>query len=223
MYKEKSNMKNRSLEKGKEKNTFIFMLVREFWNLTKLNLLFVIYSVPLITIGASLAAMDRVTCCMAKDKPTDVIYDFRKYFKLSFKKVTQTYILIAVLSALSLFSSVFYYLSAENTKSIFLYVLAFVSASVFMFIMCVSAIFFRLPELTENNNISKRTSLREIVLSAFFLSVKNFGGAVCGGLAVVFALLLNIWYFPYSIPLFLFFGYAFFSVLISFFVVKWDK
>lgn len=216
-------MKNRSLENGKDKNVFIFMLVREFWDLTKLNLLFVLYSVPVITIGASLAAMDRVTYCMAQDKPTDVIYDFRKYFKLSFKKVTPAFIVITVLSELSFFSSVFYYMSAESNKSIFLYVLAFISASVFMFIMCVSAIFFRLPELTEEKNISKRTPWREILLYAFFLSVKNFGGAVCGGIAVVFALLLNIGYFPYSIPLFLFFGYAFFSVLISFFIVKWDK
>mgnify|MGYP001548159731 FL=1 len=56
---------------------FFEVLVREFWQLLKLNLLFVICALPLVTFGAALAALSRCTRNMVRDVPNDVWDDFR--------------------------------------------------------------------------------------------------------------------------------------------------
>ena len=52
-------------------------LVREFWQLVKLNVLFLLCCLPVVTFGAARAAMARCTVNMARDVPNDVWTDFR--------------------------------------------------------------------------------------------------------------------------------------------------
>ena len=51
-------------------------LVREFWQLVKLNVLFLLCCLPVVTFGAARAAMARCTVNMARDVPNDVWTDF---------------------------------------------------------------------------------------------------------------------------------------------------
>ena len=51
-------------------------LVREFWQLVKLNVLFLLCCLPVVTFGATRAAMARCTVNMARDVPNDVWTDF---------------------------------------------------------------------------------------------------------------------------------------------------
>lgn len=51
--------------------------VREFWQLAKLNVLFLLCCLPVVTFGAARAAMARCTVNMARDVPNDVWTDFR--------------------------------------------------------------------------------------------------------------------------------------------------
>lgn len=57
------------------------ILSREFWQLLKLNLMFVVCALPLATYGAARAAMTRCTMNMARDVTNDVWYDFRQALK----------------------------------------------------------------------------------------------------------------------------------------------
>lgn len=50
---------------------------REFWQLVKLNVLFLLCCLPVVTFGAARAAMARCTVNMARDVPNDVWTDFR--------------------------------------------------------------------------------------------------------------------------------------------------
>ena len=52
-------------------------LAREFWQLVKLNVLFLLCCLPVVTFGAARAAMARCTVNMARDVPNDVWTDFR--------------------------------------------------------------------------------------------------------------------------------------------------
>ena len=51
-------------------------LVREFWQLVKLNVLFLLCCLPVVTFGVARAAMARCTVNMARDVPNDVWTDF---------------------------------------------------------------------------------------------------------------------------------------------------
>lgn len=50
--------------------------VREFWQLVKLNVLFLLCCLPVVTFGTARAAMARCTVNMARDVPNDVWTDF---------------------------------------------------------------------------------------------------------------------------------------------------
>ena len=67
---------------------FFQILVREFWQLLKLNLLFVICALPLVTFGAARAALSRCTMNMVRDVPNDVWDDFRQELKKDFSRNT---------------------------------------------------------------------------------------------------------------------------------------
>lgn len=65
---------------------FFEIFIREFWQLIKLNLMFVVCSLPLVTFGAARAAMSRCTVNMVRDLPNDVWYDFRIELKKNPKR-----------------------------------------------------------------------------------------------------------------------------------------
>ena len=63
---------------------FFEILGREFWQVLKLNLLFLACALPLFTFGAARCALSRCTMNMVRDKPNDVWADFRQQFKQDF-------------------------------------------------------------------------------------------------------------------------------------------
>lgn len=65
---------------------FFEILVREFWQVLKLNLLFVACVLPLATFGPARAALSRCTMNMVRDLPNDVWYDFRKAIRCDFQR-----------------------------------------------------------------------------------------------------------------------------------------
>lgn len=67
---------------------FFEILVREFWQILKLNLLFVVCALPFVTFGAARAALSRCTMNMVRDVPNDVWYDFRQELKKDFGRNT---------------------------------------------------------------------------------------------------------------------------------------
>lgn len=64
------------------------IFVREFWQIVKVNFLFIVCALPAVTFGASRAAMARCTVNMARDIPNDVWPDFRRAFRQDFARNT---------------------------------------------------------------------------------------------------------------------------------------
>ena len=64
------------------------ILAREFWQIVKVNFLFVLCALPVITFGAARAAMARCTMNMARDVPNDVWSDFRLALQQDFARNT---------------------------------------------------------------------------------------------------------------------------------------
>lgn len=65
---------------------FFEIFEREFWQILKLNLLFVVCAAPLVTFGPARAALSRCTVNMVRDIPNDVFSDFRRAMKQDFRR-----------------------------------------------------------------------------------------------------------------------------------------
>ena len=80
---------------------YMDMLWREFFELLKLNLLFVLSCVPIITIPAALTAMHRITSVMVRDENHFLWPDYWKAFRRDFWKSLGGGAAIAAVMALS--------------------------------------------------------------------------------------------------------------------------
>ena len=67
---------------------FFEIFIREFWALVKLNVLFLLTCIPIVTIGAAMGAMTKVTVRMVRDIPNDVWYDYWRGFRENWKAST---------------------------------------------------------------------------------------------------------------------------------------
>ena len=67
---------------------FAEILRREWWEMLKLNLLFILASLPLVTIPASVAAMTSVSLAFVEDRNTYLVRDFCAAFRRHFGVAT---------------------------------------------------------------------------------------------------------------------------------------
>lgn len=74
--------------------SFLSRLADLFW----LNLLFIVCSIPIVTIGASITAMYYVTLKMAKNEEGYITQSFFKSFKQNFKQSTVIWLIYLVVS-----------------------------------------------------------------------------------------------------------------------------
>jgi uncharacterized membrane protein YesL len=61
---------------------------REWWELVKLNLLFIVFALPLVTLPAAAFATTRVTLAMVEDRNTYLLRDFLDSFRARFWSAT---------------------------------------------------------------------------------------------------------------------------------------
>lgn len=181
---------------------FFEILVREFWQLLKLNLLFVICALPLVTFGAARAALSRCTVNMVRDVPNDVWYDFRQELKKDFPRNT-------VLGLIELFAiGVFLLLLSlpgvrgNTAVCVVLFALAAVGALVLGYLW---------PMM-----VAVDVPLRAAVKNAAVLALA-FPQHSLPALAVTLLLYgLSFWMFPLSLPLVLFVPFGMGSFVTSF-------
>jgi len=83
------------MENGEKKSKLITVL-DTFGNLFVLNVLFILFSLPVITFGASLTAMYSTTLKMVKNEEGGIWKTFWKAFKSNFKKATLVWLMAAV-------------------------------------------------------------------------------------------------------------------------------
>lgn len=161
-----------ALEQGsKEKNTvdklfdldnpffrFISKLVDVIW----LNILWLIFSIPVVTIGASTTAMYSVTMKMARDKEGYVFQGFWKSFKENFKQATIIWIILLVLG--TVLGTDIYYFYNNTSKYAKFGLAAMIALS--SLAVCTTAYIFPLQAQFEN-------SVKQTVKNAFIMCVRH--------------------------------------------------
>ncbi|GHU53988.1 hypothetical protein FACS1894132_07770 [Clostridia bacterium] len=203
-------VENENTSKSKSK-LFFEILGTRIWELFALNLLFMIFSIPLITIGPATCGIVRVTRNYATDKPTSLLTDFWKGFKENFGKsllisIPTTIILLGCYAGFNL------YFALAVTYSKAWYVLLGITVIIGIVVITMNFYAYLMLLFTELKilNIYKNALIFTITqLKTNFLIL-----ILCGGLIVGIGLLW--FYVKYMTLLFLFVPFAFNWFVISY-------
>lgn len=163
---------------------FVDIMYRELWPMLWLNVWFLLYSLPIVTIGASYGAMYTVLMRMVRDKPVDAGPEFRKAFRENFKKSTGLYFLQGVVTFILVCSFHFYGVLYPSLETI---------------VLMLGGLFALMNLYLYPLLVTVELKLSHIVKNSFFLLFLNLKytlilGVIWGGLGWV-----NYRLAPYSI------------------------
>lgn len=188
-------------------NPFIQFLVR-VGDLMILNLLFILCSLPVVTLGASLTAMHRVTQNMLFEQEEPIIKSFFRAFRQNFKQSTLAWLveLVVIVSLVCDVLLVMAYFDGGLAKAMYILVavLAILVAGVFSYLM---------PLIARYEN-----GMRQQVNNAVVLAIIKLPKTVLLtllNLLPVILLLISVPVFVQTLIFWVIIGFAFVSFLTS--------
>ncbi|MBQ9765906.1 MAG: DUF624 domain-containing protein [Lachnospiraceae bacterium] len=146
-------------------------------NVVYLNILWIIFSLPIITIGASTTALFSVMMKLARDREGYIFQGFWKAFKENFKQSTLIW-LIDMAIATFLVADMYFFFNVEWSSGRYIGMI-FIGVTV-IFIL---GLLYMFPLQAQFENKVKQT-----IRNAFFLASKHFSYSVL----LLFILLLTI-------------------------------
>lgn len=173
---------------------FFFLLTTHFSKLLTLNLIFILFSLPIITIPSSLSGMNRVCMLLVREGACFVWIDFFNEFKASFiKSIT----LFLPNTGFILLACLCFFTGQRSTSQFLSFVLYALAMFVFILGLLLSCYSFSMYSLCK---LSNRDIFRNAI-SLIFLEPKAdlLLASIVGGIIILF-----IWFLPYSIPFALF-------------------
>lgn len=206
----------KGIDKNAPKPTGLWLLAhvlgREWWELVKLNLLFIAFSLPLVTLPAAYGAMVRISVEMIEDRTVYLWRDFWAAFRTGFVRTSVLGALlcgVGMLSALAIAS----YAAAAKTSLVFATPLA-IAVVVAIALPLFSAHLF--VAFAVHRNRPLRDLLRA---SAIGMLTRPLPGLVA---LVVVALLwiAHIWFYPVSVLLPVLVNFSLGALLTSFATLK---
>lgn len=176
-------------------------LVREFWGIWTLNLLFILACIPVITIGPAIIAMFRVLISMVRDQNVYVKDDFIKAFKDNFILGITFGIPFTLVLILGILLNTNVLLSAEAIASgqmsftlvIVTFVWTFFTTSIFLFMIQLLA-YIQLPFVP-------------VVKNSIFLMFLGKGRTALAFFSVMMPATLLLFFIPFSVVLVPFIGF----------------
>lgn len=131
-------------------------------DLVILNILAVICSIPIFTIGASWTAMYFVAIRIVRKEESYVIRDFFRSFKENFKQATIIWLLVLVVAAVFIGDIVIYRMMPDQIPQIIMIVVAALG------FLALGTVVYVFPVLSRFHNTTKNT-----IKNAFLLSIVN--------------------------------------------------
>ncbi len=175
-----------------EQRSGLWKALDVFGNLFALNVLFVLTSIPIVTIGASLTALYSMTLKMLENHESSIMKGYFRAFKENFKKATGAWLII--LAMLAAIGAEYIYIGNFEGGATTFYMIFMVLECAFL----VLAVPFLFPLIAKFEN-----SLWNTFKNAFLLSLSNLGGwikiVLIWGAPLYFSLrysviILSTWY-----------------------------
>lgn len=184
---------------------FIEILRREFTTLLKLNLIFLVACLPIITIGPAIGAMTSVTLKMVRDKPVDIYYDFKQGFKKNWKQS----LILGILGGLITSAIICAFLFYIQLEGIAYYLMMFIIG---MIVVIIGMLWLYVYPMTVGVNLK----IKQIIKNSFLLSIKYIKHSIIALLICALLIVITIMFLPMSILLILVFTFSLCSFISSF-------
>lgn len=139
-----------------------------------LNFIFIVTSLPVVTIGASVTALHYMSMKMAKGQEGYIIRGYLKSFKQNFKQSTIIYLIMLVIGAI-LVGDIYFWLNLNNTIGTVMGTLSTVMALVYF----IELIYVFALQATFDNPV-KRT-----IKNAFLIALQRFPITLLLGIFIV--------------------------------------
>lgn len=191
---------------------YLETLWREFFPLIKLNLLFLISCIPVVTIPASLTAMSRITVTMVRDRNYFMLSDYWDAFKRDFWRSLLAGVLFAVALGIFGLSTWFYYMLAQTSNKFFL---VFAGVSLGLLLTALGGAVYFFPMLAMVELPVKKLLLNSVIM--VYSCIKRSIPAMAVTLALLFA---GIGLLPYSVPFVALIMFSLTSMTSNFFIVR---
>jgi len=186
---------------------FFQLFIMRFWDIIKLNIIFILYCIPIVTIVPAFSALTSITMSMVQKKHIYILSDFQKAFKDNWKQsVMCSFIICFILTLLGI--SLVFYFKLSQEKAIF-YAIFFLC--LFITILFGLAWLYIMPLIT-----TVSLSLKNIFKNSLFLSIVCLKNTLFGALVCAIILGLNIFFFPLTFPFLLIFTFSILSFTTSF-------
>lgn len=113
---------------------------REWWMLLQLNLLFIVFALPLVTLPAAQVAASRVTALMLEDRPVYLMRDFWEAFRSRFWRATAIGLATAIVVALSGYATSSFFTAATQNLMFVLPMVVVASSGLFAVLAAMHAV-----------------------------------------------------------------------------------
>lgn len=140
----------------------VMVFMSKIADLIILNILAIIFSIPIITIGASWTAIYYVTVKMVKNEESYIFKDFFNSFKNNFKQATLIWLLIMAIVGIFVGDFMIYRAMPDAIPRILLYIVMVIA------IIVLCTILYVFPVLSHFENTLKNT-----IKNAFLISIIN--------------------------------------------------
>ena len=174
---------------------FFQVFFREFFSLVKVNFLFYLFCLPVVTIPAAYCALTRIAVSMVRDQPVFLWNEFWGAFRSEFKRATAAGFLLGLGFVLSIAGAWYFESLSEHHDMIWLMCAVFIAGAVLLVFMG-----FSLFPMISLVNISLAKAFKNACL---LVSVSFFRYILAAYVCVMLVVLVILLY-PVSLaPLFL--------------------
>ena len=189
----------------------VWRFIGKLGDLMILNILWVICSIPIFTMGASTTAVYYVTMKLVRGDDGYTLRNYFKSFKENFKQATVIWLLM-LLTGFILGFDLYFFLRVLTSNSVFRTVFTAAIGALSMIWLCIFS--YVCPLQCRFYNPVKRT-----LFNAFFMSIRHFfhtlGMLVLDVLVVVF-FIFSIYYMPQVTVLSIMFGFPLIAFINSY-------
>lgn len=197
-------------EQQEKKRFFQFfdLYFRKFWNLVRLNLLFILFCIPIVTIGPATAAMMKIVRYYNEGKPVFLFSDFLDAFKQNFLQSFLVSIINAILIT-GCFQGFIYYMVKFYSGNA-LYIIPVIILVVLSIIIIFSNFYIFLVIVTVDLKLIG--VIKNAVMFMFIGAKTNFLTFIFTSIVAVPCFLL----FPFSIPIIGLIGFSTIAMIVCF-------
>lgn len=186
----------------------VWRFIGKFFDIMILNILWIVCSIPIITVGASTTAVYYVTLKLVRDEDSGTIRSFFKSFKENFKQSTIIW-LILMAAGFILSFDLYVFTRVQTAPSMFRTVMVAIFGGLTIIYLAIALFVFPLQSRFYN-------PIKKTFFNAFFMSIRHIFHTI-GILVIDVGIIgLAIFVVPQLMVLFILFGFPFFAYLNSF-------